>query len=249
MKKHIYILLAILFTACICNGQSIVNHDINTGVELYSQDKYSTALDAFNKILYDGRESAILYYNIGNVHAKLKNNAEAIWAYEKALKLNPQLEEAKLNLHQLNKEIDNEIIHIKPFFLLKWWDVIIKIFSPNTWAILCLISIILYICLMCFKWLSVYPVSHKYLISTFIFWLVLLIIASSSFYDFEDHSKAIIMQDEISLHIGADERSDKIIDLPAGLKVIILDQIDDWLKIQLPDLSIGWVSQDDARRI
>jgi len=57
-------------------------------------------------------------------------------------------------------------------------------------------------------------------------------------------SKAILM--EISkLHEGPDERSEKVYELKAGTKIIILDHIDDWLKVELINKEIGWVKDEN----
>ena len=64
----------------------------------YEQKDYAQSLIHYIKIEDLGLYSSDLYYNIGNCYYKLKQNAEAVLYYEKALKLNPADEDALFNL-------------------------------------------------------------------------------------------------------------------------------------------------------
>ncbi|MRI35259.1 hypothetical protein EOPP23_20015 [Endozoicomonas sp. OPT23] len=72
------------------------------GEALYRAEKYQEAAEAFAK-----SDTASGYYNQGNALAKANQLDDAIKAYDKALKLNPEMEDAKANkklLEELKKQ-------------------------------------------------------------------------------------------------------------------------------------------------
>lgn len=72
------------------------------GVAQYRAGNYEAAVDSLN-----GIETADALYNKGNALAQLGRTDEAISAYEQALKLNPQHEDARYNRDQLLKQQQN----------------------------------------------------------------------------------------------------------------------------------------------
>ena len=57
--------------------------------EDYANQDYSLAIDKYQSILSSAIESSELYYNLGNSYYKINEIHQAIYNYEKSLKLNP----------------------------------------------------------------------------------------------------------------------------------------------------------------
>jgi Ca-activated chloride channel family protein len=72
------------------------------GSSLYKAEDYEAAEQAFSQ-----NDNADAFYNLGNAQAKQQKLDEAITSYEKALALNPDLEDAKFNL-DLVKQIQQQ---------------------------------------------------------------------------------------------------------------------------------------------
>ena len=70
----------------------------NSANDAYSMGQYETAYNDYLKIEESGHHSYKLYYNMGNACYKMGNAGKAILYYEKALKLDPAGEDAKVNL-------------------------------------------------------------------------------------------------------------------------------------------------------
>ena len=60
----------------------------------------------------------------------------------------------------------------------------------------------------------------------------------------KNRMEAIVVEDT-SLHEGSDERSDVVRGVSEGIKVRVVDQIEEWQKVELPDKEVGWIKSDD----
>ena len=60
------------------------------GNKHYSIQDYNGALDMYEKLLGQGYEHSDLYYNLGNAYYRQNQIGQSIWAYHKALKIEPR---------------------------------------------------------------------------------------------------------------------------------------------------------------
>lgn len=83
----------------------------NLGNAFYKNDNAEEAIRSYESVIAKSKDSEIVakaYYNKGVAHQKLKQNAEAIDAYKKALKMKPSDEEARQNLQRLLQEMKQQ---------------------------------------------------------------------------------------------------------------------------------------------
>jgi tetratricopeptide (TPR) repeat protein len=76
--------------------------------EAYQHGKYEEAKVDYLQFVHAGRYSADLFYNLGNVCFKLGDQGRAILNYERALLLDPRLDEAASNLRTVLKIVGND---------------------------------------------------------------------------------------------------------------------------------------------
>ena len=76
--------------------------------EAYQHGKYEEAKVDYLQLVHTGHYSADLFYNLGNVWFKLGDPGRAILNYQRALLLNPELDEAKSNLRTVLKIVGND---------------------------------------------------------------------------------------------------------------------------------------------
>jgi tetratricopeptide (TPR) repeat protein len=76
--------------------------------EAYQKGKFEEAKVDYLQLANSGRYSADLFYNLGNVWFKLGDPGRAILNYQRALLLNPRLDEAKSNLRAVLKIVGND---------------------------------------------------------------------------------------------------------------------------------------------
>ena len=180
---------------------------------------------------------------MGNAELKLNNYARAILNYEKALLLEER-EDITNNLGLAKDRILDPIPEFDDFFLKKWWLGLLEFFGANGWLIVGFI----FLCLAAYGFTKYIKDTSFRKTSTIVMSVAILIIGLFSIFlsiraaDLAEKSRhAIVLNEGSSMHEAADEKSAEVRLLSAGIKVKIIDQIGDWLKIRLPDKDVGWM--------
>ena len=102
---------------------------------LYAKENFKDATLIYDSILQLGYESNELYYNLGNCYYKENNWSEAIWHYEKSLKLKYN-ESTIQNLQLAKLRITDHIEPLPELFYIKWGKKITNIYTTLTWQLL-----------------------------------------------------------------------------------------------------------------
>ncbi len=264
MKKNFkyftFFLLQISFFT-ICNLQSAsanenISHYENIfklGNEAYSKGNYDSAIFYYESIINADFESASLYYNLGNAYYKMKYLPNTILCYEKSKKLKPDDSDNAFNLQLANQQITDKIEPLPEIFYLKWWNEIISSASVDSWGKWAII-LSFYAMLM----FSFFVLSDSATMKRIYFWSgivgIFLLIFSFSFALKQQslitkESDAIVFSPSVTTKSSPDENSTNLFVIHEGTKVKILEKVDDWCKISLPDGNIGWIKKEEIRVI
>ncbi|MDY8138767.1 tetratricopeptide repeat protein [Aquimarina sp. 2201CG5-10] len=249
MKNILQII--VLLTSVVTLAQQ--DNTFKKASDLYNQEKYQEAIDAYKSILDAGQESASLYYNLGNANYKLSNIGSSIYYYEKALELNPNDEDIKNNLaFAQNATID--AIDVIPEGVISG---IIKrftnLFTYDGWAWVSVICVLLFVVLFIMYYTA--QVSSKKRLFFIGSWLILIIGLSSVFFAFrqfnfiQNNQYAIIFAQETVIKSEPNLRSEEVFELHEGTKVQVTETVNDWKKIKLADGKIGWIPASDLKEL
>lgn len=215
-----------------------------TGNIAYKAKEYTKAIESYTRVLDSGEVSAALYYNLGNAYYNTGQVPQAILQYERALKLSPSDKNILTNLKIANEELESAVIPIPDFILLRVWRGFAGLFSATVWVIVQFILGIL--CVLGIYWWRLGDSSTQKLngftlmLSTLAL-LLLSYFAGSTAHDMSEvQQSAIVLQDN-KLRISPDDASEEIEALIPGVKVRILDQIDDWYQVSLANKEQGWI--------
>ena len=77
--------------------------------------------------------------------------------------------------------------------------------------------------------------------------ITLLSITFSSYQLNYKTSQAIIFSSSVNVNSAPTEKSKNLFSLHSGTKVIILDNIDDWIKIKIEDGKDGWIKATNCK--
>lgn len=245
MHHIIIFLIHFLISQNTVFSQETIQQKFLKGVEFYTESKYQEALDVWLELYNNGYRSPSLLYNIGNAYFKTSNLPGAILFYERARLLKPSDENINYNLSIARSMIVDRFDEIPVLFFVRWYNFISLLISANGWALISLVSFILFLVL-----LSVYLYSSQYHLKVISFWIsifcILLTVASLSF-TFRNKSlvyesrEAIIFTPSVSGKSSPDARGTDLFVIHEGTKVSIEDTVGEWHEIRLSDGNKGWV--------
>lgn len=104
----------------------------------YTTDNFKEAAEIYQHIINEEGSSAELLYNLGNCHYRMGEIGKAILAYERALRIDPTFEDAKINLEFVNEKIADRPGE-RGTFLGNALDAAANSAKSNTWAWMALI--------------------------------------------------------------------------------------------------------------
>jgi len=211
----------------------------------YNNSDYTSAITLYDSILTIGLESSELYYNLGNCHYKEQDWANAIWHYEKSLKLEKN-DKTIQNLELANLKIIDRIEDIPQLFYKKWWSSFISIFNTFSWQ---LISILIIWFALIIKILSQFTNYKKEHFLSILYSLALIsVFATYSSYQRNITKKeAIIVTSSIVVNSAPTTNSTNLFSLHSGSKIEILDTIGEWINIKIANGSSGWIKESSCK--
>lgn len=242
MKKITFILF-ILISFNSFSGEALFNKANN----LYSQENYTDAISIYDSIIAEGLESSELYYNLGNCHYKQQNWTNAIWHYEKSLKLHSNKKTLK-NLELAKLKIIDKIEAIPELFYKTWWRYFISIFSTKIWQFLAIVSVWTP---LIFRLTNQFKESKKGKNLAFISFvaLTLLFITHTSYNNNYTKKEAIIFSSSVVVNSAPSNKSTDLFSLHSGSKVLIIDNIGDWINIRIANGNEGWIKQTEVKEL
>lgn len=217
----------------------------------YAEGNYAEAAAQYEQVIAE-HPSAEAYYNLGNAYFKQGELAQAILAYERALRIEPSYKDAKHNLLFAQSRIVDNIEDTQSFFLSNWLKAIRNALNQQTWMIL---SIALFICMLIGFFLFAFSQTVWVRKTAFYTSLVALLIslvacinAGSLHHRDTERAEAIITQGIVNAKSSPDRSGTDLFTVHEGTKVEITETIGDWCCIHVGNY-IGWMPLAHLERI
>ena len=246
MKNLFYILL---LTSQIFFGQT----DFEKGNRLYQNGKYEQAVEAYKNILKANKNSAELYFNLGNCYYKLNKVALSIYNYEKALVLNPKDTESANNLKFAQKRTIDEIKVLPKVGFSRLLQDFTEVYDYNTWAWISVIFAAVFLLFFLGYYLShSTALKRVFFLGMFALLLLILISVGSAIFEkslFDNEKPAIVFSETLDLRSEPQKASGIIFVLHEGTKVFVTETVDRWVKVQLSDGMEGWIEKNGIEKI
>lgn len=246
MKRLFYLI-------CVIPQLLLANNGFEQGNALYRKGMYQQALEAYQSVLNSGKESADLYFNMGNCYYKLNKVAPAIYNYEKALVLSPGDEEIQNNLVFAHKMTIDEIKVVPKVGFAKIIRDFTSAFHYNTWAWITVALSLLFLLFFVGYYFSQYALSKRiFFIGMFV--LVFLILLSflaaiTERSHFVSEQPAIVFAEMVTVKSEPRSASADAFVLHEGAKVFLHDAVDQWVRIELTDGSEGWIDRTAVKAV
>ena len=213
----------------------------------YAKQEYNAAINKYNLILSSNLESHELYYNLANSFFKINEIHQAIYYYEKALKIKPDFDDAKENLEICNLQLIDKIEEIPELMITSLYNNIINFLSLKNWIYLTLIFI--WVSLIIFSYNSFVNKNKKPILYLVIFSFFLFFITTKKYNQNINVKEAIIYSSVINVMSAPSEQSTNLFSLHIGTKVKIEDQIENWVNIRIANGKKGWVLIENLKEI
>ncbi len=253
MLKHIIYLLLITGLPLLSLGEDQVSPLFEKGNSEYAKGNYKEAAGSYQKIIDAGYESATVYFNAGNAHYKLGDIPSAILYYEKAHKIVPGDADISFNLRLAGLKITDKIEEAPEFFITKWWHSFILFFSVHTLSVLSIlfftVGFLSLIGYLFAQSLSLKKASFYTGIALIFLGLTFIFIANRQAYYFNAHRQAVIFDNSVVVKSGPGAASKDLFVIHEGTKVGIRENQNGWIKIELANGNIGWISAGAAKEI
>lgn len=213
----------------------------------YNNSDYTSAITLYDSILTKGLESSELYYNLGNCYYKAQDWVNAIWHYEKSLKLDKNYKTIQ-NLELANLKIIDRIEEIPQLFYIKWWSNFVSIFNTLSWQLISIIIIWLALIVKILSQFINYKKEH-FLSILYSFALISIFATYSSYQLNITKQEAIIFASSIVVTNAPSINSTNLFTLHSGTKIEILDTIGEWINIKIANGNEGWIKKREIKEI
>ena len=219
---------------------------IEANKALIAENHYD-AIAKYESILYDGYESAELYYNLGNAYYRSKQLGKSIWAYSNALEIAPRNRDIAHNLSIANAKIVDRIEMPKPFVFITLYRLLKSKMTTYEWILFGSFLIFInsiYFSVMKFSLIrgKIYKMTSTVLVS---FIIIAHIFAMDSYIDKQRKNSAVVISNNVNAYSGPFYGSSSILfQINEGIKVDISKQQKDWLEIILIDGKKGWIPSE-----
>jgi tetratricopeptide (TPR) repeat protein len=254
---RIYIfLLLICSTGLVSIGAEIparADSLVLEGNRHYMSREYDRAVDCYTRVINMGYSASSLYFNLGNAFFKQNNFPKAILYYEKARILDPMDEDILQNLAIANSRIVDKIENIPEFFLKRWFKGMSVFLSPDQWALASLVIFTLSLAAF-----FIYLFTNSYGLKKFGFIAGVVLVALSFTGILFMHNRkqlilhgngAIIMAPVVNVKSSPDEQGTSVFVLHEGTRVVLLDSVQQWKEVKIPDGNKGWILDRDLAKI
>lgn len=254
MKVIRNILSLILF---LCTASIFAQSTLDDASAAYRGEDYKKSIQLYEQVLAqnvsEGKESAEIYYNLGNAYFRNGETAKAILNYERALLLNPGDKDTRHNLRFARTRIEDKIDTADSFFLTNWVNALKNLLNSNGWATTAIVLFILFLGLV-----ATFLFSQKMWMKKSAFYaafvIFVLAVVANSFAFSQKNSRVnrntgIVMAASASIMTSPDANSQELFRLHEGTKVKLNKTDGNWVEVEIANGSVGWTSKENIEKI
>jgi tetratricopeptide (TPR) repeat protein len=225
------------------------------GNEAYLHGDYAGAVAAYQEVDRQGAPSADVAFNLGDAYFHKGALGPSIWAFERALAMDPNDDDARYNLDKARKlaarRAQERQEHAEPEDKDPAWMRLVGGVAPSTttWVFLAF-YVGLFALLIGRRWARS---ESRPALTAGVAVLAAGALLSGALLAGRVHLDSIpfgvLLPDEVAVKEGADTNYRTSFDAHAGLRVRIVDHDQDWLRVRLANGLEGWVRAQDVGRI
>ena len=218
----------------------------------YKNSAFDQAIDLYGQIIEQGYESEKVYFNLANCYYKKNSLTYALLYYERAFRLDPEDEDILHNLNIARNQMADKVEPLPSFFLSDYWDGFSMMQSPDQWSVWFLVWLALACALF-----TLFIAARKRNIKQLGFSLSILFLLSAALcIAAATHADNMLSKPEAivfasTLNVKSEpglNATDQFV-IHEGLKVEVVQEEGEWVRIRLEDGNSGWVRNQSIERI
>lgn len=249
MKKALFFIALFLSVPALAETGAIADSLWNRANVLYADTHYQEALDNYMEIERSGKESATLYYNMGNTYFQMRYIAYAILYYEKALRLEPNNPDIAYNLEIAREQCIDRIEPVPVFFVADWIRKSHQRLSSDMWAV---ISAVLLSSSLMFFLFFLFARAVRFRKAAFVIAILAFLLAgTATTFAWQSRKEAtrrdvaIVLAAVSSVKSAPGSQGKDLLVIHEGTRVRVLERMGDWARIELADGRQGWVALNE----
>jgi tetratricopeptide (TPR) repeat protein len=246
------VLAAMVFAAWAAPVRAEVSYgDANRA---YQDGRYAEAVEHYEALVDRGIVHEDLYYNLGNAYFRVGQLGPAIYNYERALRVQPDFEDAVYNLRLARSAAFGDVLdRLEEAELDPPWIRAVTFASSGKLAIgLAALSFAFFGILLVIRLLASGLLRTALVVAnafTGVSLLACAVLLAGHIYFIERVSLGIVLDDEVVMREGADALRAARGRLYAGLRVHLLEREAGWLRVRLATGVEGWVPDASVGRL
>lgn len=217
----------------------------------YNNSRYSESIRIYESILDEGWESSNLYFNLGNSYFRQNQIGQSIWAYNKALKMDPRNEDLIKNLSIAEAKIKDRIILPDEFYFVKVYGNFKSRYTLKEWllfgGVIMLFTVISFL-ISEFYVIKIFKIVSLMKILMLLTITVHIVILDKFFDENNDNKIGIIIDNQVKAFSGPFYGDNSILfNLNEGTEVKIKQSQKKWVEIILMDGKSAWITSNKIR--
>jgi tetratricopeptide (TPR) repeat protein len=217
--------------------------DFQAGIDAYHASEYAQAADAFEQAL-TAEESAAARHNLALSKFQQGNPAKAAWQLERAARLDPLNESYLYKLGAVRQQLG---LYEQP---VKWWQAASRVLPQSTWIWIVTISTWILLATLLLSRIAGFtlPIALKLFISVTSLSLFLSA-AALVILQTQQASGIVVSSDSVTLHYAPASAAPEAGMARPGERARIVDQHNDFLKIETEAQITGWIEASQFRKL
>ena len=219
----------------------------------FQKGDFAAAIELYESVLKENFFSAKLYNTLGTAYHESGKTGKPILFFERAQLLDPADADLLHNLEIARLRTKDEFSSLPEFFISRWWKAAAMLGGVVFWTMLSVL----------FWWagLGLWSLFYfeKINISKSRLWMIsgmCLLLASLFFLqaltrknEIENNRRGIVLVPEATLRSAPEDDSAEVTKVHEGAKIIVEDELGDWIKVRLPNGETGWLLPSDFEQI
>ena len=247
--KQLLIIFVLLFSISGSLFSSQEELLLTAGNRDYLEGKWLEALGKYKQVEDDGWQSGTMFYNVGNCYFKLNELGEAIYYWEKAVKLLGNDPDLEMNLKIARAHVTDKVDEQVVLPVWGWLDRTrsILLIGTRSWVVIA-VSGLLFALLAVRRWL-VRSLQKKQLLKWVCWVIAVRLILDLFFVAFDANYAAkshwgIVLRPEVEVLSAPAEKSGKLLfSIHEGSKVRVVRELEEWIEVSAGKDKQGWVKR------